>query len=73
MEEYIRDRAKHKAIAVYAFNSINCDGSTSIKTVKLKDSLRETLKYLNCRIELEEIDKIIDSVDRFQKQFLELE
>ena len=32
MEEYVRDRAKHKAIAIYTFNSINCDGKTSIKT-----------------------------------------
>ena len=40
MEEYIRDRAKHKAIAIYTFNSINCEGSTAIKGGKLRESLR---------------------------------
>lgn len=73
MEEYIRDRAKHKAIAVYTFNSINCDGKTSIKTQRLKESLKQTLAHFNPVVELEEVDKIIDSVDRFQKQSLELE
>lgn len=73
MEEYIREKAKHKAIAVYTFNSINCDGKPSIKTSKLKDALKQVLKQLSPSINTDEVDKIINEADRFQKQALELE
>lgn len=72
MEEYIREKAKHKAIAVYTFNSINCDGKTFIKTLKLKEALKQVLNQLNSAISPDEIDKIINEADRFQKQALEL-
>jgi hypothetical protein len=47
MEEYIRERAKHRAIAIYTFNSINSNGETKISTLRLKDSLKKTLVYFN--------------------------
>lgn len=67
MEEYIRDRAKHKAIAVYTFKSINCDGSTAIGGSKLRECLLLTLQHFNKNIELEEVEKIINAVDKLQK------
>lgn len=51
MEEYIRDRAKCKAIAIYTFNSINGDGQNRIKTSTLKDSLKLTLLHFNSLIQ----------------------
>jgi hypothetical protein len=72
MEEYIREKAKHKAIAIFTFNSINCDGNTSIKTSKLTDSMKSVLYQFNPMINLEEVDKIIASADRFHKHTLEL-
>jgi len=73
MEEYIRERAKHRAIAVYTFNSINCNGETQIGTNRLKESLKNTLVYFNSNIDTKEVDTVIDGVDKFQKQTLELE
>lgn len=73
MEEYIRERAKHRAIAVYTFNSINCNGETQIRTNRLKESLKNTLVYFNSNIDTKEVDTVIDGVDKFQKQALELE
>jgi Ca2+-binding EF-hand superfamily protein len=73
MEEYIRERAKHRAIAVYTFNSINCNGETQIKTNRLKESLKNTLLHFNNNIDTKEVDTVIDGVDKFQKQTLELE
>ena len=70
MEEYIRDKAKCKAIAIYTFNSINCDGQNRIKLSKLKDSLKLTLLHFNSLIQEEEIEKIINSADKFQRQSL---
>lgn len=72
MEEYIRDKAKHKAIAIYTFNSINCDGKTSIKASRLKESLKQTLLYFNKSIDVEEVEKIVSSVDKLQKNSFEL-
>jgi len=40
MEEYLRDKAKSKSIAIYTFNTINGNGTTSIKTQMLKDALK---------------------------------
>lgn len=70
MEEYIRERAKHRAIAVYTFNSINCNGETQIKTARLKESLKESLAHFNPSISLAEVERIVDSGDRFQKHSL---
>ena len=70
MEEYILDKAKHKAIAVYTFNSINCDGKTSIKISKLREALKQVLLTFNANIDMEEVDKIINSEDKFQKRHL---
>ena len=67
MEEFFRDRAKHKAIAVYTFKSINCDGSTALRGDKLRACLMLTLQHFNKNIELEEVEKIISSVDKLQK------
>jgi hypothetical protein len=53
MEEYIRDRAKHKAMAVYTFKSINCDATTGIARNKLRECLRQTLQHFNKNAELE--------------------
>jgi hypothetical protein len=53
MEEYIRDKAKHKAIAIYTFNSINCDGKSSIKISKLKEALKNVLNTFNSDINME--------------------
>lgn len=72
MEEYIRERAKHKAIAIFTFNSINCDGKNEIKTSKLIDSMRTVVYQFNPLINMEIVDKIIESADRFQKHSLEL-
>jgi Ca2+-binding EF-hand superfamily protein len=73
MEEYIRERAKHRAIAVYTFNSINCNGETQIKTARLKESLKLTLAHFNANIDGREVESVIEGVDKFQKQALELE
>lgn len=73
MEEYIRERAKHRAIAVYTFNSINCNGETQIRTNRLKESLKNTLVHFNSNIDTNKVDTVIDGVDKFQKQTLELE
>ncbi len=73
MEEYIREKAKHKAIAVFTFNSINCDGKTSIKTNKLKLAVKRVLLQYNPNINMDEADKIINTADKFQKLALELE
>lgn len=70
MEEYVREKAKHKAIAIYTFNAINCDGKTSIKINKLRDSLKNVLFQFNRNIDMEEIDKIINNADKFQKKSL---
>jgi hypothetical protein len=72
MEEYIRERAKHRAIAVYTFNSINSNGETRIKTTRLKESLKQTLSYFNASIDTKDVDSMVESVDKFQKQSLEL-
>lgn len=68
MEEFIRERAKHRAIAVYTFNSINCDGKTTIRSSKLRDSLRVVLHQFNPGVQMDDVDKIIQNVDKFQRQ-----
>lgn len=70
MEDYIRDKARHKAIAIYTFNSINCDGKSSIKISKLREALKQVLLGFNAHIDMEEVDKIINAEDKFQKQSL---
>ena len=52
MEEYLRDKAKHRAIATFTFNSINCDGKSSIKISKLKSSIKQVVKEINPDIEI---------------------
>ena len=73
MEEYIRERSKQKSIAVFTFHSINSDGSTSIKLNKLREALKQVISSMNCHIDMEEIDQILLSEDKFQRQALELE
>lgn len=73
MEEYIRERAKHRAVAIYTFNSINCNGETQIKAERLKESLKQTIAHFNPAIDSKDVEEIVDGVDKFQKQSLELE
>lgn len=59
MEEYMRERAKHRAIATYTFNSINCDGRPTIACFKLKDSLKMVLQQFNHQVQNDDIDRIM--------------
>jgi Ca2+-binding EF-hand superfamily protein len=73
MEEYMSSRAKYKAIAIYTFKSINCDGKTSISTHKLKDCMRNTILHFQPSTDSESIDSIINRANPFQKASVELE
>lgn len=72
MEEYLKDRAKSKAIAVFTFKSISTEGEDRLSIDKFKLGLEETFKHFDIVIEEGQVDEIINQVDRFQKGYLEI-
>ena len=56
MEEYLSERAKFKAIATYAFYSVNSADSNTISVKKVKDAMHKSLLQLNPDASLEKFD-----------------
>ena len=59
MEEYLRDRSKQKAVAVWVFNSINPYGETTIDPQHLQPALLNSLLALNPKVDSQDVEKIV--------------
>ncbi len=47
MEEYLKDRAKSRAIATYTFKSILTEGENKISIEKFKLAMEETFSHFD--------------------------